>query len=256
MYATCPKCGHSPPRGAAAAESCPACGIIFAKWLKRQLGATPASPAAGRDSGKSTHLLTGAIALLADRAFHIEDRVNPFYFAGRALVFAGLLAWGAWFISLDFTVDPYAIGSSWMHRINLVFHEAGHLIFSPFGFFITILGGTLGQLIMPLVVTAAFLFRHNPFGAAVGLWWLGQSFMDCAPYIDDALDQKLVLLGGHTGRDAPGNHDWNNLLADLNMLERAREFATLADTTGTLLMLAAFAWGGTLLWRQWRRVDW
>jgi hypothetical protein len=191
-----------------------------------------------------------------DRLFYTEDKVNPFNFAGRVLVFAGLVIWGGYFISLDFTTDPEAIGGSFMHRVNLVFHEFGHVAFRPFGWFMTILGGTLGQLLMPAGIALAFLWKKNPFGAAVCLWWLGQSFMDCAPYIDDALDQQLLLLSGRTGADAPGNHDWNNILGELNMLERHREFANLADTTGTVLLLAAFAWGASLLSRQFRRVDW
>lgn len=186
---------------------------------------------------------------------HVEERVNPFIFWGRAAVFAGLVYWGWRFIAMDFVENPWAIGNAWMHNINLIFHEAGHVIFRPFGWFITILGGTLGQLLMPAVVIGAFLFKNrNTFGAAAGLWWLGQSFMDCAPYIDDALEQKLVLLGGHTGADAPGNHDWNNILGEFDMLERHREFATIADTTGTVLMLLALAWGGAVLLRQFRRL--
>ena len=40
-----------------------------------------------------------------------------------------------------------------------------------------------------------FLFREgNAFGAAVGLWWLGQSLMDLAPYINDARALALPLL--------------------------------------------------------------
>jgi hypothetical protein len=65
-----------------------------------------------------------------------------------------------------------------------------------------------------------------------------------------------VLLGGRTGVDQPGYHDWNNILGDLNMLERAREFAHVSETTGNLLILTALAWGAFLLWRQFRRVDW
>ena len=79
--------------------------------------------------------------------------------------------------------------------------------------------------------------------------------MDCAPYIDDALPQQLVLLGGHTGQDAPGNHDWNNILGDLNMLEKHREFATLADTTGRALMVLALIWGGYILYRQFQNLE-
>ena len=78
----------------------------------------------------------------------------------------------------------------------------------------------------PAIVMLTFLWKKNPFGASVGLWWLGQSFMDLTPYIDDALVQQLVLLGGRTGVDQPGYHDWNNILGDLNMLERARDQPT------------------------------
>jgi hypothetical protein len=257
LYSTCPKCGHKGPPGSAPAEACPACGIVFAKWLRRQLGATPASPpntrAAKAEMGDEG---AGLLARVLACAFRVEDRVNPFNFAGRAVAYAVMLAWGAWFISLNFEIEPYSFNNSFMHSINLVFHEAGHVFFRPFGRFMTILGGTLGQLIMPAIVMGVFLFKSNPFGASVALWWLGQSFMDCAPYIDDALVQQMVLVGGHTGTDRPGSHDWNNILGEFNALERAREFATRADTAGTLIMLAALAWGGMLLWRQFRRVDW
>lgn len=170
-------------------------------------------------------------------------------------LYAALFAWGWRFIAMDFAVNPWAIGNSFMHNVNLVFHEAGHVLFRPFGWFMTILGGTLGQLLMPAALIGVFIFKQrHMFGASVALWWLGQSFMDCAPYIDDALEQKLVLLGGRTGADAPGNHDWNNILGEFNMLERHREFATLADMIGTVLMLLAMVWGGIVLYRQFRRM--
>ena len=252
MYATCPKCGHQLPPGAAEAETCPACGIIFAKWLKQQLGTKPRTlqEITEDDGGPPS-----PAAWILERLLYTEDKVNPFNFAGRALVFAGLVVWGWYFISLDFVRDADALGASFMHRVHLVFHEFGHVFFRPFGWFMTILGGTLGQLLMPLLLAFAFLWKKNPFGAAVCTWWLGQSFMDCAPYIDDALVQQLMLLSGKTGADAPGNHDWNNILGELNMLERHREFATLADNTGTVLMLVAFAWGAVLLWRQYGNLD-
>jgi hypothetical protein len=142
-----------------------------------------------------------------------------------------------------------------MHNINLVFHEAGHVIFRPFGWFMTILGGSLFQIIMPLIVMFTFLIKNkNAFGASVGLWWTGQSLIDLTPYIDDALVQQLVLLGGHTGADAPGNHDWGNILMEFDMLERHREFANFAHTSGTLLMLMALAWGARVLYKQYQNL--
>ncbi len=61
--------------------------------------------------------------------------------------------------SFKFILTPmqsqYAMESFW-HLVNLPFHEAGHLIFRPFGRLMTSLGGSLGQLLMPLVCLVVF----------------------------------------------------------------------------------------------------
>jgi hypothetical protein len=118
------------------------------------------------------------------------------------------------------------------------------------------LGGTLGQLLMPIVAGCALaITNHDNFGASIGLWWLGQSFMDCAPYIADARALQLMLLGGGTGQDRPGMHDWENILLDLNLLHRDQTIAAAADAIGTVLMLTAFAWGAYVLWHQYRNLN-
>lgn len=69
---------------------------------------------------------------------------------------------------------------------------------------------------MPIIVIYAFLFHEsNPFGASVGLWWLGQNLTDVALYISDAGARSLPLIGGMS-EDA---HDWGNLLTMMDMLE-------------------------------------
>ena len=95
----------------------------------------------------------------------------------------------------------------------------------------------------------------DAFGASVALWWLGESFMDIGPYIADASSGELLLLGGVTGRDVPGYHDWENVLIDLGLLQYDRTLGTLSYDLGRLLMLAAFAWGGRLLVRQHRELQ-
>ena len=234
-------------------EACPACGIVYAKWLKRQLGTVP-SATVTRDSACADH--PGCTDRLLGQLLYTEAKVNPFIFWGRALVFVVMILWGWKFLRLDFVRDFDAIGRSFMHLPNLVFHEAGHVLFRPFGWFMTILGGSLAQLLIPGILIGLFVFKyHNPFAAAVCTWWLGQSSMDLAPYIDDALDQKLVLLGGRTGADAPGNHDWNNILAEFNVLEKHRQYADIADTGGKLLIVLALIWGAVLLFRQYQNLE-
>ncbi len=108
----------------------------------------------------------------------------------------------------------------------------------------TILGGSLDQILMPLVCLATFLIKtRDPFGASVALWWTAESCMDIAPYIDDARAMDLMLLGGVTGKETDG-HDWNNLLTLLSWLEYDHRLAHLAYNIGILLMLVSFAWGG------------
>ena len=251
MYETCPKCGYTQqPEDVSNSTTCPACGIIYAKWLKQQFR-TESGEQAETDHADEE----GFFARVLARLLATESRVEPVYFYCRLVVFGVFFLWGWHFILLDYSVDPYSIGKSFMHNINLVFHEAGHVLFRPFGWFMTILGGSLFQLMMPLIVLLTLIIKNNDtFGASIALWWFGQSFIDLAPYIDDALEQKLVLLGGRTGADAPGNHDWNNLLGELNRLEKCHDYAATVDFLGCFLILLSFTWGGYLLYRQYENL--
>jgi cell division FtsZ-interacting protein ZapD len=116
-----------------------------------------------------------------------------------------------------------------------------------------VLGGSLLQVLVPLVVSGAFLFRQaNNFGASVGLWWTGQSLADVAVYIRDARELRLQLLGGGTGADRPGWHDWENLLGRLGLLEQERIIAAVVGLSGLALMVLALVWGAALLRGQHR----
>jgi len=88
-----------------------------------------------------------------------------------------LVRWTAVFLIWPMRED--VIGASFLHSINLPFHEAGHILFSPFGEFMTTLGGSLMQVLVPAACAIAFLTTNwNPFGAAVMGWWAGQNLMD------------------------------------------------------------------------------
>ena len=146
---------------------------------------------------------------------------------------------------------------SFMHLIVLPIHEAGHLLFIPFGRFMTVLGGSLFQVLLPLVLMASFMFgfggsRRDNFAASLMLWWAAVSIIDVAPYIWDAFDPKMILLGGKTGAESDG-HDWQNILGDLGLIRRAHLIAGIAHKLGLVVMLTAYAWGGALLYLQLRR---
>jgi hypothetical protein len=239
----CPKCHAEQPDGA---EECIRCGIIFAKYRPLAIRTSVSPPPTS---------FTGSEWLSVAKQWLIESdtTTDSMTFYGRAVVFLGLLWWGWKFIITP--METNYTGESFLHLINLPFHEAGHLIFIPFGRFMTILGGSLGQVLMPLICLGTFLVKtRDPFGACVSLWWTAESIMDVAPYINDARALELVLLGGVTGKETDG-HDWNNILTMLGLLEWDHRLAHLAYDLGTVLMLTSFAWGGVILSRHHRRLS-
>jgi hypothetical protein len=153
------------------------------------------------------------------------------------------------------TVASNYAGESPLHLVDLVFHEAGHVLWSPLGRVLMVLGGSLTQLIVPVVCTVALLRRDDPFGASVAAWWTGQNLVDLAPYIDDARSLRLILLGGRTGAEVEG-HDWEFLLQTLGLLHRDHAIAAAVHAVGLVVMSGALAWGArALLGRRRARED-
>jgi hypothetical protein len=245
------------PGDSTPADRCPGCGLLFDKWLKQHLAAARLDSAA--EAADGVRVSGEWSAGIAQRLLHVEPRINVIEFWVRVLALAGLSVWGVYFVFTDWASEngPFReIGNSFMHNINLVFHEAGHILFIPLGNFMSVIGGSLGQLIMPLVVLFTFLLRYgNTFGAAVALWWFAQSCMDLAPYIGDARAGELLLLGGVTGMDAPGYHDWSNILRRTGMLRYDRDLAAAVDLLGELLMWTSIVWAAAVLYRQYQNLD-
>ena len=97
------------------------------------------------------------------------------------------------------------------------------------------------------------LKTRDPFGAGVALWWFGESFLDLAPYIDDAGTGELPLLGGNTGESTPyGFHDWEYLMTETGRLGHEHELARASQVLGPLIMIVALAWMAFTLFRVWR----
>lgn len=71
------------------------------------------------------------------------------------------------------------------------------------------------------------------------LWWTGQSFIDVSPYIDDAIERDLPLIGG-MGESA---HDWGNLLRMTDTLQYTHTIANICFAFGCILILTSYAWG-------------
>ncbi|HKS35764.1 MAG TPA: hypothetical protein VJW76_01145 [Verrucomicrobiae bacterium] len=125
---------------------------------------------------------------------------------------------------------------------NLLFHEAGHIVFGFFGDTIGLYGGTLGQLVFPIVVTVSFWRKGQPFSFAGGLVWFFENLLNIACYMADARAQQLPLVGG-------GDHDWTNIFTRWGVLAQDTQIAGAVRWMGWLGMIAASAW---VVWR-WRQ---
>jgi len=194
---------------------------------------------------------------VVDRAGFIESEPSRSAILGRAVLLVVLvgMTWGWARQPLDGAsrVTP-SLPDYVLSMANLVFHEAGHVLLGWLGRFTASLGGSLFQVLLPLLLCGAFLSRDHldPFGASVMFWWAGQNLVDVAPYINDASSQTLILLGGVTGRDVPGYHDWNYVLGRLGWLTLDHELARAAHALGTAVMVLALVWAASLVRRQFK----
>jgi hypothetical protein len=121
----------------------------------------------------------------------------------------------------------------------------------------TSLGGSLAQLLMPVVCLAVFLIKtRDTFAASFALWWTGENFMDLAPYINDARSLTLPLLGGNTGMTSPyGYHDWEFILKETGLIRCDHILAKMSHMIGAVIMICAIVWGGYLLFKQYKNLD-
>lgn len=131
-----------------------------------------------------------------------------------------------------------------LDRVDLVFHEAGHVLFGFFGEFIGLLGGSLMQVLIPAVVVVSFILHRQAYSAAVTLFWVAQSLFNVSVYVKDARARVLPLLGEDISA-----HDWHNILGRLHLLAWDQAIGNLIYLLG-LLALAASVLGGFYFSRE------
>jgi hypothetical protein len=155
----------------------------------------------------------------------------------RSLERAILIDWGKWSAAVIALVyfsgaifDPSQF--RFIDYINLFVHEAGHLLFSPFGMTISIMGGTIVQVLMPLLFVRYFFFQGEIFSASLVLFWLGQNFINVSVYAADAEVMALPLVGGEI-------HDWNYLLTHFGVLGQSALISKAIFLVGALIIVAA-----------------
>jgi hypothetical protein len=134
--------------------------------------------------------------------------------------------------------DPF----TWrlLDGVDLLIHEAGHPVFHIFGEFIGVAGGSLMQVLIPLLFFGYFVYQKHYFSASFVLFWVGQSLLNVFVYANDAVVMQLPLLSGSTGSEG-GFHDWNYLLDVTGMLGYTKQVAGCIRLLATLSIILAAA---------------
>jgi hypothetical protein len=161
--------------------------------------------------------------------------------AGRIPAAAPVRAWGTAaaallpaFITLRMLFSEGPAFIFILDHVNLAFHEAGHIIFGAFGEFSHYLGGTLSQLLWPLLCMFHFRRREESFPADLCLWWTGQNLLNISFYAADAIKQELPLVGG-------GVHDWTWLLTETGLISRTELVGKSIAFAGAMVCAWALA---------------
>jgi hypothetical protein len=235
---SCPKCFYQRLASDSQVhpDICPSCGIVYSKWFAKQNQIQEDILIEPETRQTFLQWLTEA-----------PDQIDDIAFWARSICAVLFALWTMYFIGNGISWE--VLGGSFMHGVNLIFHEFGHLFFRPFGEFMTILGGSLFQVIWPWTFLFAFLFKYrDTFAASLMLWWSGQNFVDLSPYIADAYYRGLPLVGG----GGEESHDWGNLLTMTGTLESYMSFARTSFFIGSTMMIAAMFWAALVLRQQWR----
>jgi hypothetical protein len=122
--------------------------------------------------------------------------------------------------------------------VGLAVHEAGHVLFQPFGEPLLTLGGSLFQVVVPLAFAGYFMRSRQRFAAFVTLFWVGASLTSVATYVADARAQELPLLGGENAV-----HDWWFLLTEWDLLARDAAIANWLRFGAAMAFLAGLVGG-------------
>jgi hypothetical protein len=126
-------------------------------------------------------------------------------------------------------------GFLFLDYVNLIIHEGGHFFFSWFGYTTMILGGTLGELLVPLLCGIYFFWQREVAGCAFCGFWFFENFPYIGTYMADARAEALPLVGS-------GEHDWGILFGQWGLLEQDQNIGGIMRTLGWLGMIATVAW--------------
>ena len=124
--------------------------------------------------------------------------------------------------------------------VNLIVHEAGHLLFGWLGATLGLWGGTLLELLVPLALAAYFAYHGQTTGAAFAAFFFFENLLYISVYMADARAQVLPLVT--VGDPDAGEHDWFLILSRFGLLQQDVTIARDVRILGWLGMLGTVGW--------------
>ncbi len=152
----------------------------------------------------------------------------------RPALFGWLVFYALFLVHARTDADGFLL----LDHVNLIVHEAGHFFFSWFGFTLSILGGTLGELLVPLLLGLYFRRQRHTTAVAFCAFWFFENFPYIGRYMADARRLSLPLVGA-------GDHDWEILFGQWGLLHLDQRIGGVVTALGWAGMLATVAW---LVW--------
>jgi hypothetical protein len=143
----------------------------------------------------------------------------------------GLAIFFSWYF-FRYAMHPGA--GYFIDNANLAIHEAGHFIFSVFGQVIMVAGGSLMQIIVPIIFTWSFISSGQFFSGSLTLFWVGQNIINVSVYAGDAEKMALPLITGD-----PSTHDWHFLLDHFGLLSQTGLIASIIYFSGLIVLILA-----------------
>jgi hypothetical protein len=106
-------------------------------------------------------------------------------------------------------------------------------------------GGTLGQLLPPIICAVVFWRQKSLVSVSVALLWLFENFFDIATYMETARSEGPVVLGVL----GVGIHDWWRILIRWGALQYDTTLATIVRVMGWLGLSLTLVCITYLWWR-------
>jgi len=151
-----------------------------------------------------------------------------------------ILAWLVFYVLFLIYAFSMRGGFLFIDSANLVVHEGGHMLFGWFGRTLGLLGGTILQWLVPLLL-AAYFFRERQAAAFVFcMFFFFENWLYTATYMADARAMALPLV---TAGDSDYiEHDWHTIFSSLGFLQYDTTIGAIVRTLGWCGMLASVGW--------------